>query len=220
MKKSRDQIVQEIKGVVQLGDVINFDSRAPGLISWIVYRAIRRVQKHKWGKNSRYRAIHSVCYIGDNKVISVEHPRGKIKPVYLGKRVRSVAVCRMKNGSHLIQHFHTKLVEAAMSLEGIRYDPGDLIDMLVRKLGAGWLPRKFKLFDLGRWRKVCSVAAHWCLLKWWKSERIPQGETGVVFKTPEQSGIPRPLGAQWVEDTCPADLENHSTFEVVYEAKT
>jgi hypothetical protein len=85
---------------------------------------------------------------------------------------------------------------------GTPYDYGQLMDILVHQL-FGWLPDKLNLFDFGRRRKVCSVAAHAVLVKAW------QQTSSIKLQT---SKVERPLGEQYLEHTCPADFENHETF--------
>ncbi|GAG03237.1 unnamed protein product, partial [marine sediment metagenome] len=93
---------------------------------------------------------------------------------------------------------------AAEAIEGTKYDPGDLVDMLLRQLG--YLPKKGRLFNFGMKRVVCSVGVQTCLMKWWQ-------EIG------RENECPRPLGWQWVEDAAPADLVMHKTFTVIKQIK-
>lgn len=88
-------------------------------------------------------------------------------------------------------------------LDGKKYDYGQLLAILVNQVmhwsSIDYLP----IFDLSRKRKVCSVAARICWLKWWKKYAQPEGLV-----------VRRPGGELNAERTPPAHFELCPTFRI------
>ena len=167
------------------------------LLARIVYWEIRRYQKRKYPHSSRTRAVHTMLHLGDGRFLSVEHPRAVIRRLKL-QEGETFSIWRYRHDDEFTETSWQAFDEAVKEIEGTPYDYGQLMDILVHQL-FGWLPDKLKLFDFGRRRKVCSVAAHAVLVKAWQ-------------QIEETSRPERPLGKQYLEHTCPADFENHETF--------
>lgn len=214
---------------LQPGDVVNFDSKPKWYEFWlkVVYWFIRKYQKKKWGKNSRYRDIHSMLYLGNGRLFSFEAPCAIFRTLLLSKVIYNLleektkkyvkqfdiedttryTICRLRRSDYSYIEFDDQDIDymrqAANSLIGKKYDYGQLLDILLKQVFKDYIPNKLSILDLGRMRKVCSVGVHWILVKWWKQ-----------FKREE---LDRPLGEQYIEITCPADFVNHSDFGIVVE---
>ena len=123
------------------GDVVNFDSRGKNFFMRFVFSQIRRAQKKKFGKKSRYRDIHSVLVLGFRKdrtpvVLSVTVPCAVVESLRIGKRTRKVTVCRLKGaGDGFSGKWLKTMREAAMSLVGTEYDYGQLLAIKLKLQG-------------------------------------------------------------------------------------
>lgn len=202
---SSEKRKEELLQILQPGDVLNSDSKPRWYEFWlkIVYSQIRRYQKRKWGKKSRWRDIHSTLYLGDGKLLSVTVPKSVITDLHVSERTK-YRICRYQSEDWQFNGEEIEILkEAAQKLIGHGYDYGQLLDILLKQLFPDFVKEKLSIFDFGRKRKVCSVGVHFCFLKWW-------------YKLGEEQQ-PRPLGKQYVETTCPADFANHETFKVITE---
>ena len=179
------------------GCVVNFYGEHPkNLLMRFVYGQIRRYQKRKYPHSSRTDAIHTMLHLGEGRFLSVESPRAVIRE---REPEGKFSVWRYKYDGNFTEESWRAFEAAVKEIAGTPYDYGQLVDILVHQL-FGWLPEKLNLFDFGRKRKVCSVAAHAVLVKAWQQTDRSQ---------------PRPLGNQYIEHTCPADFENDQTFEEI-----
>lgn len=215
---------------LRVGDVVLLDlcPRWWQLHLRLVYGAIRRYQRRKYPKSSRTGDVHVYLVLETDPVrlFSFETPRAVLKWFRIEERAkyRVCRYCAADKGE--LPEFQLLLREAAERLKDKRYDYGQLIDILVKQLFPWAVPKRAMVFDLGRWRKVCSVAVHWCFLYWWRNYwRHPEmkgcrmNREEVVHLPKDALSYPRPLGRQYVEMVCPADFANHETFRVVYEDK-
>lgn len=154
------------------GDVVNFDSNPKWyqFWLWLVYGQIRNYQKRDHPNSSRVNDIHSVLYLGDNRFLSTESPRTVTwKSLHVGNDVKSMRICRYLSETHSFDADSIKFIQkTAESVVGTPYDYGQLVDILVKQLGAGFIPQEARIFDFGKNRRVCSVMVHWVLVKWWK----------------------------------------------------
>jgi len=173
----------------------------------IVHFFIRWYQKRKWGKDSNYKDVHTTLYLGDGYQFSVTVPTAVvelIKPI----RNATYTVSNLKTAQGEIYKFTQKDIDIMYryisKLTNRSYDYGQLVDILLWELFPVFEKKKLSIFDLGKKKKVCSVGVHATLVYFWR-------ETGKF--------LPRPLGDQYVEITCPADFVNHDTFEIVNIAK-
>ena len=214
--------------VLRPGDVILLDVKPKWwqLHLRFVYGAIRRYQRRKYPKSHRTEDIHACLVLETEPVrlFSFEAPKAVLKWFRIEERTK-YRVCRYRPADRgELPEFQLLLREAAERLKDKRYDYGQLIDILVKQLFPWAIPKRAMIFDLGRWRKVCSVAVHWCFLYWWrnywrrpvlKSCRMTKEE---IRELPEKAwDYPRPLGVKYIETTCPADFANHKTFKIIYE---
>jgi len=194
--------IDAISFYVQPGDVLTTRSSAHGFFTWILYKAIIFSQWLKWRKSThrpvQYRDIHAQLVLGDMRVLSVEWPIAVIRDLRISKRTKSISVCRFNSADFKWSDKQLETIhEVASSIEGTRYDPGDIIDMGLRQLG--YIPKRGRLFNFGAKRTVCSVGALLPLLAAWK-------------KSNNRNIVARPLGWQFAEDAKPADFRMHPTF--------
>jgi hypothetical protein len=200
---------EKLLELLRPGDVLNSDSKPRWWEFWlaVVYAEIRQYQKHKWKgrslQNRGWHDVHSMLYLGDGKFLSVTVPRSVICELEVSERTK-YRICRYQNEDWIFKDEETATIkEAAQTLVGYPYDYGQLLDILLKQLFPTFVKEKLSIFDFGRKRKVCSVGVHFCLLAWWY--KFAKGI------------LPRPLGKQYVETTCPADFAYHETFKVIAE---
>ena len=226
---------RKLLSILQPGDIININTKVPlwNLVLRWVYGAIRRYQKRKYGRDSRWRDIHTMIYLGDKKIFSFESPRaillhfGKLKGIdkrilfddpkclkrfRINKRSR-YTVCRLLNidgSEHSFSPFELRyLIDSMAFILGRRYDYGQLLDILLKQIFSKFIPTKLSIFDLGRKRKVCSVAVHWLLSRLWRMLQV----SGI-----KSAKFDKIFGDQYIEVTCPADFVNHpEQFKIVSE---
>lgn len=184
-----------------IGTVINSygeGARGKGLAKWALRRAfasIRQYQRRKYPQAFRTSAIHSVIKVAEpDYILSVTTPRAVIERFEPAPGHRYSMWC-WKHLDRLTPEAHRNLRGYAYLLEHTPYDYGQLLDIQVKQW-FGWLPQKLSVFDLGRSRKVCSVSCHGALVAAWQA----------------MDSLPRPLGEQLIETTCPADFENSPDF--------
>jgi len=168
------------------------------------YASIRKYQriKHKEKPLEKLQAVHSVIKIDNPNVwLSVTTPRATVGPLELikGHKYRAFAWVHLAKLNYVALQ---ALKKYALKLEGKPYDYGQLLDIQIKEW-FGWIPSKASFFDLGRDRKVCSVACHGALL--------------AAQKTLPEGSAPRPLGGQYIEITCPADFEVAQDFVKIAE---
>lgn len=186
-------------GAVPKGTVMNFYGEQPSLISRVVYWQIRSYQRRKYPSSPRTEAIHSMIHLGGGKYLSVESPRAMIlEPEILPDR--KYTFWKYKLVDRLDAAAWAAFDKTVNELNGTPYDYGQMLDILLKQLFSDFVPHKLSIFDFSRRRKVCSVAVHTCLL--------------TAYRATDRS-FEGPLGRQYVEETCPADFENHDTFEAV-----
>jgi len=189
------------------GDVVNFNGNPHWYQFWLwfTYAQIRNYQRRDHPNSSRTDDIHTTLYLGDNRFLSTQSPRTVIWPsLQIDKRTKSVRICRYLSEIHVFNANDIKFMNrVAEDVVGTPYDYGQLADILVKQLGAGFIPQEARIFDFGKTQRVCSVMAHWVLVKWWREVN--------------KKVLPRPLGLSWVENTSPADFCNHPTFRVIHE---
>jgi hypothetical protein len=142
---------------VRPGDVINFDSHAP----WykihfkIGYWGIRRHQKRIFGRLGRWRDTHTMLYMDDDHVFSVEPPKCRWWHLadFYDERITLWRYTKREITPADIQI----MLPAALDIIGTDYDIGQLLDIMICE-GLGY-PNylKYKIFDAGKGRKVCST---------------------------------------------------------------
>lgn len=210
MSAVEESVVKRAMLQLKPGDVVNFNSNPKWyeFWLWIVYGQIRNYQRRDHPNSDRTDDIHSVLFLGDNRFLSTQSPRTVIWPTLeVESRTKGIRVCRYLSETHTFDKDSIDFFQrTAEDVVGTPYDYGQLADILVKQLGSGFVPQEARIFDFGKDQRVCSVMAHWVLVKWWK-------EYG------EKDGLPRPLGLSWIENTSPADFCNHPTFKVVWEWK-
>lgn len=186
---------------VPRGAVLNsYGEGHRNLIAKFAYAQIRGYQKRKYPDASleHVSAVHSQIHLGSGQFLSVESPRARIHEPVLEDNHR-YTLWVYKHTDKFDDNSWRAFEIAVDKLVGTPYDYGQLLDILVNQV-FGWTANPLKIFDLGRRRKVCSVACHVCLLAAYKA--IPESAR------PSEA----PLGRQHVEVTCPADFENHDSF--------
>jgi hypothetical protein len=116
---------------------------------WILYRAIRRYQKERWGNN--YRATHCRVWLG-KEFFEATVPNCQwvtLESLVLGKKDWCVARPRFTLD---VQGMYLR----AGALNGTPYDKGDLIDFELSRI-FGWRLHVFG--DRAHKYAVCSTAA-------------------------------------------------------------
>lgn len=216
------QVLQEVSETLQPGDVINYEARGKGFIMKFIYRQFRRAQRKKFGKNSRYRDIHSVLVLASENVrkriggpwynkttvLSVTVPKAIVEPLRIGKRTKKVTVCRLKGaGDGFSDEWLKTMREAAKSLVGTEYDYGQILAIKLKL--QGWPKWIANFFDMGKKRTVCSGGVQYCLLKAW--ERYSE------LWEEKPCDIPRPLNGREPNSIYPAHFVNNWTFAIVKE---
>jgi hypothetical protein len=236
---------QEILSRVQMGDVILTVSE----LSWWkpfdyilrpVYAAIQWHQERKYPgvPKSRTRDVHATIVTNVNQngveLFSYEWPRAILKPLVIEKNTK-YRICRYKPGGdgwtpEEYSLFITLIRHGCKKLLGNHYDPFQMVDIALKQLFPWAIPEKARIFDLGKWKKVCSVGVLFALLHWWRNYwRDPdKWDTPIerVFLTARSDiadKYPRPLKDQHIETCAPADfcadelVNDPSTFEVIWE---
>lgn len=180
----------------------------------VAYAAIRAYQKDKHPNSPRIEAVHSMLHLGEGFVLDVNFPKATIhKLEYLPGAKYTYWL--WAGATQITDDALWQMRLAAERLNGTGYDwlqlGGIKIQVIFARLLKAILPPPYgeklgelislrTLLGLGRTRMVCSGGAHSGLL--------------AAYKEMKRAGIavPRPLGDQWVEITCPADFENHESF--------
>ena len=199
---------------LQFGDLIN---TTPGDIGWwppkeiplrVAYEEIINYQRRSyWNRVNDYiYSVHTRIHTFQGRFFEVTSPVGQYGRLYPGELdpTKLYLVCRYRKRTIKKAEERESFYRVFNELEGKPYDYGQLLAILINQV-MGWNPIDYlPWFDFSRKRKVCSVAARICWLKWWKEYAIPNG-----------LNVTRPGGNLNAERTPPAHFEIHSDFGVV-----
>ena len=238
---------QEIFSRLQIGDVI----LTVGKLSWWkpfdyilrpVYAAIQWHQRRKYPTvpKSRCRDVHARIVTdirpGYVEVFSYEWPRAVLQQLKIEKDTK-YRICRYLPGgngweSESFGLFVTLIRLGCKKLLGNHYDPLQMIDIALKELFPWAIPEKASIFDLGKWKKVCSVGVLFALLHWWRNfwrdpekwdKPMPIERVFLGAQLSIADKYPRPLKKQHIETCAPADfcvdelVNDPNTFQVIYE---
>lgn len=150
------------------GDVINIDS-PDNLWSFIPHTAIRLCQKDLfhpgdiiYGNNQKYyhanNDTHSMLYFEEG-TFSVELPESKIikKEDYKTEFIEKNFTLYRYTYRPFTKKDIRFMQDHCQKLSGIKYDWGQLIDILICQLCGYPYKRKHSIFDIGKRNLVCSV---------------------------------------------------------------
>ena len=185
---------------LQFGDVIN--SYWPKL-KWydIPGRSIQAYQREKYKDICfpEIKATHSVIKLGGcYRYFEVTTPKARYGDILADWEEGRVYTVSRYNWS-IPEAERSAFLEACEELNGTKYDYLELLDIAIKQI-IGWpYSRPLSIFDLGRKRKVCSVAVISCYLRWWELYG-------------KEKGIPRPFSGQDAEVCCPADFDNNPGY--------
>jgi len=152
-----DDACREILKYIKPGDVVNQTNKAKW---WEIFLAIGiwgivRYQRHLFGKKSRYHDDHNMLFLSKDQTLSVEPPKAVLKPL---KKYCLTDISIYRLTKHTIDDEDIKIMqEAAKPLLGTQYDIGQLVDILINGLLGFEHQVKFRFFDFGKKKKVCSV---------------------------------------------------------------
>lgn len=215
IERAYEDLPQLDLGELQYGDVVNL---TPGDVGWWPWDLPARAT---WASIVEYNrreyparihdyvyGVHTVIYTDHGRYFEVAAPEARWGDFCNSTvdRTRWFIVCRYadQEGNWLSETEKRIFRAVFRELEGVGYDYGQLIDILINQM-MGWSPADYlSIFDLGRSRKVCSVAARIAWLRWWKE-----------YGREHLSHSRRPGGNLNAERTSPALFENHETFNVV-----
>ena len=156
------EFYEKIKPLIKPGDVINFDTKTDwyNLHLKVAYWGIRTHQRELFGLNSRWRDTHTMLYLDDEKILSVEpiHARwAKLQNFYNDR----ITVWRFSKRD--LSPDDIKIMEqAAEPLIGTVYDVGQLLDIAINAVLGYPHVIKYRVFDFSQYCKVCSVGVRIC----------------------------------------------------------
>jgi len=153
---------EEILKVIRPGDVVNQDNATPWYELWSVvgHWAIRRYQRHLFGKAANWRDTHTMIFFDEWATFSVELPKARIKPLH-DYCLSNMSIYRFQLTELTKEHLEI-MMEAADQMIGTGYDIGQLLDIGLRGLLGYDQDRPLQLFDWGKKKKVCSVGVRIC----------------------------------------------------------
>ncbi len=164
-------------------------------------RSIQKYQRHKFRllPNARWRDTHSIL-ITDRSTRFFEVTSPVTRYGYLSGEWDDDKFYSVSRYVWTIPPAEqSALIEVCDHLDGTRYDYFQLLDIAIKEV-IGWpYSKPLSILDLGRKRKVCSVAVISAYLNWWT-------------KYGKMHGIERPLGNQDAEVCCPADFVNRPGY--------
>ena len=146
-----------IQRIIKPGDVVNqITSYKPYQILLATgIKAIRRYQRHLFGKEANWKHDHCMLYFDRKFTLSVEPPKTIQKPLekYC---LNDISIYRLRNMTLSNNHINT-LRSGAEELVGTAYDVGQLLDIAINGLLGLEHTLKIKIFDFGKKKTVCSV---------------------------------------------------------------
>jgi hypothetical protein len=154
--------LNKILPLIQPGDVINFDSTTEwyNLHIHLAYKAIRCHQRQMFGNLSRWRDVHSMLYLDEDQVFSVEPPRARfaqLEELY-EDTITLWRYTKREFSDEDIEVMHA----AAAELDGTVYDVGQLLDIAINHIMGYPHAIHYKVFDFSKYCKVCSVGVRVC----------------------------------------------------------
>jgi hypothetical protein len=223
-KVSQEKFYQSINELILPGDVINFDSKTAWykILFRIAYWGIRRHHKRLFGRLGRWRDTHTMLYLDDDHVFSVEPPQcrwWKLKEL----NDEHISVWRYtKQG--FSDHDIGIMCYAARQMIGRKYDKGQLVDFMINE-AMGYPDRlKYHIFESGKKQKVCSTGVRVCFE--YLRKMMPQSGRKRLFsnyKDPayEQSPRVKHMNEKGrgvdVEATAPGHFANSHFFDDEFE---
>ena len=150
-------------------------------------------------------SVHSIVHTFQGRYFETTSPVGRfgrLTPRNIDHKKRYI-VCRYKDWTIRTAEEREIFYKVFNELKGKRYDYGQLVAILINEL-MDWSPADYlSIFDLSRKRKVCSVMAMICWLRWWK-----------LYAKPNNLEVRRPGGFLHAEKAPPAHFELHRTFGI------
>lgn len=155
--------LNKILPLIAPGDVINFDSSTEwyNLHIRLGYWGIRDHQHKVFGNLSRWRDTHSMLYLDEDQILSVEPPRArwaKLADLHDDK----ITVWRYTKREFSDEDIDTMIQVADAELIGTIYDIGQLIDIAINRIMGYPHTIAYRIFDFSKYCKVCSVGVRVC----------------------------------------------------------
>ncbi|MBC8181986.1 hypothetical protein H8E88_12780 [candidate division KSB1 bacterium] len=209
---------ENILNFIQPGDVVTSVGTHKWWQFWsaIIHYGIQLQHRRFFGGNSNWRSTHAMLYLDKKNTFSVEMPRAIFKP--LKEYCLSEMFIYRLQLKELTSEDIESLKKAATELAGENYDIGQIVDIALNSLLGYGHQRRYKLFDLGRKKKVCSVgvraAFEYLYLKNIKTEESRPGKWLFYEMNPQkwsQKKIEKYNGTD-VEVTTPAHFCNSDYF--------
>ncbi len=156
------EFLNKILPLIMPGDVINFDSTTEwyNLHIQLGYWGIRQHQREVFGNLARWRDTHTMLYLDEDKVFSVEPPRArfaKLESLYNDK----ISVYRYTKRDFEDDEIDV-MMKAADELNGTIYDVGQLLDIAINRVLGYPHTIHYRVFDFAKYCKVCSVGVRVC----------------------------------------------------------
>lgn len=139
------------------GDIINTSGKTDFTKPWLILTqaCIRQHQKDLFGKASFYHDTHTEMFFGREKIFSVTAPKTKWEILeHVAKQEFSVYRYTKKD---LTDNDINIMLDSANKIIGTKYDYGQLLDIAISQILGYPNIIKYKWFDMGRKRMVCSV---------------------------------------------------------------
>ena len=170
---------------LQFGDIIN---STPGNCHWwppgegFHRLAVTEIVKYQdriypARKYDYIYSVHSMVHTFQGNYFEVTSPVGRfgqLTPQNIDRK-KLYIVCRYKDWAIRSAQEREIFYKVFNDLKGKKYDYGQLVAILINEI-MNWDPADYlSILDLSRKRKVCSVMARICWLKWWKEHAKPLG---------------------------------------------
>ncbi len=223
-KQKVDAACAAIMQVAKPGDVINqrnFEHHWWEIWLPLVVTAIRWYQRDLFGKQSNWKDTHTMLFFDQDHTFSVELPKATFKPLshYC---LSDLSIYRLKL-IELNQEHITEMREVAEDLKGEDYDIGQLLDIAINSIMGYKFRMKYKWFDFGKKKKVCSVGVRVPFEKLYQNKirtKSPEQQKWLFYQlNPDkwpQKKVQEYTGTD-IEMTTPAHFANSDYFLYEFE---
>ena len=149
----------KLVSLLKPGDVINkhadklkWSDPLNSFIQW----GIQRYQKSLFGKVSDYKFTHTVLYFSPEQILSTTAPQ--VEWETLEHRCHTpFTVYRFKK--HEYNEEHIKIMyDAASEMIGLKYDIGDILDLVINSILGYKYTRKYRWFEFSKKQMVCATS--------------------------------------------------------------
>jgi len=149
--------LNSLKRNLKPGDIINIDGYDKILEPWniVTHKCVRSHQKHLFGPLSNYHDTHTMMYFGPDKVFSVTAPKTRWETIEKHAENRFTILRYTKK--QFTDHDIAIMYNTALKIIDTKYDYGQLLDIAINQILGYDNIIKYKWFDMGKKRMVCSV---------------------------------------------------------------